>query len=61
MVGHGSYTQWVRSIISLGNVGFYGGIDPTATGSVGVFVYILLTRERERERERERGLTGLGL
>ena len=24
------------------NVGFYGGIDPTATGSIDVFVYILV-------------------
>ena len=24
------------------NVGFYGGIDPTATSSVDVFVYILV-------------------
>ena len=24
------------------NVGFYGGIDPTATSSINVFVYILV-------------------
>ena len=24
------------------NVGFYGGIDPIATGSIDVFVYILV-------------------